>query len=127
MDKFDFINRIIALYPHAITDKQAQYDTYNRALNKNKIDFEKLMDVFAEEYKDSFPPPAAVLKDMAQKCLKEEIESGKTFQEVKVYDPIHNCIRLKDVFPKGTSKERMIKTYEKMFPGSSGWQIIEVW
>lgn len=123
MDKFDFINRIIALYPHAITDKQAQYDTYARALNNN-TDFEQLLDIYATEYKDGFPPPAAVLKEMAARCIKEEIVSAQKWLHVKIKTPSGN-IRNTDCFPSGTTKDQIIKTYEKMF-NCTGWQVIEV-
>lgn len=126
MDKFDFINRIIALYPHAITDRDAQYDTYNRVLNK-RIDFEQLMDIFANEYKDSFPPPAAKLKEMAQRCVQDEITTAQKWLYVKVYNPIYDRISSKDCFPAGTTEEQMLKTYKKMFPGTDGWKIIEVY
>ena len=125
MDKFDFINRIIALYPHAITDRDAQYDTYNRALN-NKIDFEKLMDLFAQEYNDSFPPPAATLREMSQRCLKEETITSQTWLHVKVFNPIYNCVTNTDCFPAGTSEEKILATYKKMFPNTEGWRIVEV-
>lgn len=126
MDKFDFINRIIALYPHAISDRQAQYDIYNRALSKDKIDFEKLLDVFSEEYKDSFPPPAGVLKEMALRCLKEEVKSASKWQQVKVYNPVYNCVTNKDCFPAGTSERAILNTYKKRF-GGEGWRLIEVY
>ena len=125
MDKFDFINRIIALYPHAITDKQAQFDTYNRALSKNRIDYEKLMDVFAEEYKDSFPPAPGILKEMASKCLKEEVIQADKWIQVKIYNPLLKCVMSTDAFPSGTSEQAILNTYKKMF-GGEGWRILEV-
>ena len=130
MDKFDFINRIIALYPHAITDKQAQYDTYNRALSKDKIDFEKLMDLFAEEYKDNFPPPAGILKEMAQRCLKQEVVSTTQNKQLKMKPPADfvkkygnngNC----DCCPSGWSEIQILNYYKNRFGGE--WQIIEVY
>ena len=126
MDKVDFINRIIALYPHSIVDKQAQFDTYNRALSKNRIDFEKLMDVFSEEYKDSFPPAPGVLKEMALKCLKEEVIQTKKWVQVRVYNPILKCEQSTDCFPSGTSEQAILNTYKKMF-GGEGWKLLEVY
>lgn len=126
MDKFDFINQIIALYPHAITDKKAQYDTYSRALSKNKIDFEKLMDLYAEEYKDSFPPAPGVLKEMAARCLKEEIIKAEKWIQVRIYNPIYKCEQATDCFPAGTSEDAILNTYKKMF-GGEGWKIIKVY
>lgn len=127
MDKIDFINRIIALYPHSIVDKQAQFDTYNRALSKNKVDFDRLMDLYAEEYKDSFPPPAAILKEMSDRCLKEEIKTAQKYIHVKVFNPIYNAVTNTDCFPAGTSEQAMLNAYKKMFPNTEGWRIVEVY
>ena len=127
MDKIDFINRIIALYPHSIVDKQAQFDTYNRALSKNKVDFDRLMDLYAEEYKDSFPPPAAILKEMSDRCLKEEAKTASKYVHVKVFNPIYNTVTNTDCFPAGTSEQAMLNAYKKMFPNTEGWRIVEVY
>lgn len=126
MDKFDFINRIIALYPHAIKDGKAQYDLYNRVLS-NKVDYEKLMDIFANEYSESFPPPGAVLKEMASRCLKEEIVKSDKWIHVKIYNPIYKTVVNTDCFPAGTSEEVILNTYKKMFPGVEGWKLVEVY
>ena len=126
MDKFDFINRIIALYPHAITDKTAQYDTYSRVLT-NKVDYEKLLDIFAGEYKDNFPPPAAILKEMSKRCLKQEDVQAQKWLNVKVYNPIYKCVTNSDCFPAGTTTEQMINAYKKLFPNTDGWKIVEVY
>ena len=127
MDKIDFINRIIALYPHAIVDKRAQFDTYNRALNKSRVDYEQLMNLFAEEYKDSFPPPAAILKEMSARCTKEEGQQSPKWQHVKVFNPIYNCVTNHDCFPAGTTEQQMLNAYKRMFPDSDGWRIVEVY
>ena len=127
MDKIDFINRIIALYPHSIVDKHAQFDTYNRALSKNKVDFDRLMDLYAEEYKDSFPPPAAILKEMADRCLKEEVQTAQKYIHVKVFNPIYNAVTNTDCFPAGTSEQAILNAYKKMFPNTEGWRIVEVY
>ena len=87
MDRFDFIDRIIALYPHAIKDREVQYDIYKRALTAKNIDFEKLMDRYSSEYKDSFPPPAAWLKEQSLKCLKPEtVPRPQTFKTITAVD-----------------------------------------
>lgn len=70
MDKFDFIDRIISLYPHAVKDRETQYDAYKRALSAQDIDFEKLYDLYCKTYKDAFPPPPAWLCEQSQKCRK---------------------------------------------------------
>lgn len=125
MDKFDFINRIIALYPHAITDKTAQYDTYSRVLS-NKVDYEQLMDIYANEYKDGFPPPAAILKELSARCIKQEAITAQKWLHVKVFNTLYNAITNGDCFPAGTTQEQMLNTYKNRF-GGEGWKIIEVY
>lgn len=125
MDKFDFINRIIALYPHLIKDSSAQYDVYDRVLSKNKIDYEKLMDIFANEYKESFPPTGAALKEMANRCLKDDVVQEGKWLPFKVFNPIYKCVTNNDCFPAGTSEEKMLNYYKKRF-GGEGWRIVEV-
>lgn len=126
MDKFDFINRIISLYPHAITDKETQYDAYNRALkSNNSVDYEKVFDLFCEEYKDSFPPPSGFINELASRCLKPEAQESSKWIQVRIYNPIYKCEQSTDCFPAGTSEQAILNTYKKMF-GGEGWKIIEV-
>ena len=77
LDKFDFINRIISMYPNAIKNEgyDAYYDSYKRVLS-NKIDFEKLFDIFCLEHNTNYPPTAAWLKEKSILCLKKEIEQS---------------------------------------------------
>lgn len=125
LDKFDFINRIISMYPNAIKNEgyDAYYDSYKRVLS-NKIDFEKLFDIFCLEHNTNYPPTAAWLKEKSILCLKKEIEQS-TWLQVKIYNPIYDSISSFDCFPKGTSKETMIKTYEKITK-VKGWKVLEV-
>lgn len=125
MDKFDFINRIIALYPHAITDKQAQYDTYSRALSANKIDFEKLMDIFANEYKDGFPPPAATLKEMAARCIKTEYEV-KRIKQVRFMNTLTGLVRSTDAFEGNYTDEQLLR-WKRIKSGHDNWELVEVY
>ena len=99
---------------------QKQYWTI---LDRPNVDFDKLLKVVAEEYLEGFIPPPAWLKDKIPMCLKHT--EGK-WQQVKVYDPRYKSVSSKDCFPKGTTIEQMIKTYEKKF-SCSGWQILEVY
>lgn len=130
MDKFDFINWLISLYPHAIKDSKAQYDLYDRVLNKNKIDFDKLADIFSNEYSDSFPPPGAVLKEFASRCIKEDVIQADKWIHVKMKTPpdfgkkYGNGGNI-DVFPSGWSDEKIVNYYQKRFDGE-GWKILEV-
>lgn len=72
MDKLDFIDKIISLYPHAIRDRETQYDAYKRALSATNIDFERLYDVYCRTYSDAFPPPPAWLHEQSLKCRKAQ-------------------------------------------------------
>ena len=128
MDKFDFINRIISLYPHAITDKQAQYDTYSHSLPvSEKVDYDKVFELYCKEYKDSFPPPPGQICEWAKSCIKSDFKPAQKWLNVKVYNPILKAVTNTDCFPAATSEETMLNTYKKMFPKYEGWKIIEVW
>lgn len=127
MDKFDFINRIISLYPHAITDREAQYDTYNRSLkNNNSVDYEEVFNLFCEEYKDSFPPPPGLINELASRCIKQEVKESSKWIQVRIYNPIYKCEQSTYCFPAGTSEQAILNTYKKMF-GGEGWRILEVY
>ena len=126
MDKFDFINWLISLYPHAIKDSKAQYDLYDRVLNKNKIDFDKLANIFSNEYADSFPPAGAVIKEMANRCIKEEIAQAPKWVHVRVYDPRYKVVRSTDCFPATDTEEQILAWYKKRFK-CDGWRIEEIY
>ena len=128
MDRHNFISRIITMYPHIIKDDgvSSYYDLYKRAFGGKDIDFEKLFDVFATEYKEKYPPTGAYLSELSLRCLKEKIETSQKWIHVKIYNPILKAVVNTDCFPAGTSEEKMIKTYENMFPGVVGWEIVEV-
>ena len=127
MDKHTFIKKVLSLYSF-VTDKDDEgsyYDTYSRVLTK-KIDYEKLFDIFASEHKDKFPPTAAWLKEQAKLCYLDYAISAGGYIQVKVYDPRTKAEHKRDCFPKGTTIEQMIRTYEKKF-NCTGWQILEVY
>lgn len=124
MDRYEFIRKIIALYPYASSDSTVLFEKYKRALTDSRIDYEKLFDIYSNEYAEKPAPSGAWLKAQSKRCLKGT-ESG-SWQFVKVYDPRYKAIVNTDCFPKGTSAEIMLKTYEKRF-NCSGWQIVEVY
>lgn len=127
MDKIDFINRVISLYPHAIKDHEAQFDTYNRALpTAQRVDYEQAYNLFCTSYKDSFPPAPGILRDFALSCLKAEEITGSKWLHVKVFNPIYNAVTDWDCFPAGTSENTILNTYKKRF-GGEGWRLIEVY
>lgn len=128
MDRADFISMVIALYPHAIKDQNAQFDIYKRALKKSlDVDYEALVDLFSQEYKESFPPAPGVLAEMASRCLIQESQETSKWLHIKVYNPLYNCITNRDCFPSGTTEEQMLNWYKKRFPNTEGWRIIEVY
>lgn len=128
MDRADFISRIISLYPHTIKDQNAQFDTYRRALKKTlDVDYEQLMDLFSQEYKEGFPPAPGLLTEMAQHCIKQEAKEESKWLHVKVFNPLYNAVTNTDCFPAGTTEQQMIATYKKMFPNTEGWKIVEVY
>ena len=127
MDKHTFIKKVLSLYTF-ITNKDEEgsyYDSYSRVLTQ-KIDYEKLFDLFANSHNDKFPPPAAQLKELSKSCYLDNAISAGGYVQVKVYDPRYKSVSSKDCFPKGTTIEQMIKTYEKKF-NCTGWQILEVY
>ena len=126
MDKFDFINRIISLYPHAIKDHDGQYDAYKKALPiSEKINYDEVFEIYCREFKDSFPPPPGLICEWAQRCRKEEYKPVSKWVNVKIYNPIYKAEVNTDSFPAGTSEEKILSFYKKRF-GGDGWQIIEV-
>lgn len=128
MDRHDFISRIITMYPHIIKDDgvSSYYDLYKRAFGGKDIDFEKLFDIFATEYKEKYPPTGAYLSELSLRCLKEKIETSQKWLHVKVFNPIYNAITDWNCFPAGTTEQTILNTYKHRF-GGEGWRLIEVY
>ena len=128
MDRHDFISKIIAMYPHIIKDDgvDAYYDLYKRSFYGKNVNFEKLFDLFATEYKDKYPPSGAYLSELANKCLNEERTDANKWIQVRIYNPIYKCEQSTDCFPAGTSEQAILNTYKKMF-GGDGWKILETY
>ena len=125
MNMYEFLDELFEIYSNSWkeSNKQIKQKQYWTILDRPNVDFDKLLKVVAEEYLEGFIPPPAWLKDKIPMCLKHT--EGK-WQQVKVYDPRYKSVSSKDCFPKGTTIEQMIKTYEKKF-SCSGWQILEVY
>lgn len=128
IDKFEFINNLIAKFSHYIQGEEAQkvaYDSYSRVLTR-KIDYDKLWDLFCNEYAFKTPPTGVELKNLAKQCYLQDFENTTSnWLHVKVLDPRFNEVRNLDCFPKETTQAQMIATYEKIF-GCKGWQILEI-
>ena len=69
------------MYPNAIKNEgyDAYYDSYKRVLS-NKIDFEKLFDIFCLEHNTNYPPTAAWLKEKSILCLKRKSNKAPGFK-----------------------------------------------
>ena len=125
MNMYEFLDELFEIYSNSWkeSNKEVKQRQYWTILDRPNVDFDKLLKVVAEEYLEGFIPPPAWLKDKIPMCLKHT--EGK-WQQVKVYDPRYKSVSSKDCFPKGTTIEQMIKTYEKKF-NCTGWQILEVY
>ena len=125
MNMYEFLDELFEIYSNSWkeSNKQIKQKQYWSILERPNVDFDKLLKVVAEEYLEGFIPPPAWLKDKIPMCLKQT--AGK-WQQVKVYDPRYKSVSSKDCFPKGTTIEQMVKTYEKKF-NCTGWQILEVY
>lgn len=126
MDKFDFINRIIALYPHAIKDHEAQYDTYKRALAvSEKVDYDEVYNLFCKEHKENFPPSPGQINDWANRCRKVEY-TGKTllnftFRNTETGAILTNCAS--DIPMTVEQALKWIKTVSH----TDNWEVLEVY
>ncbi len=72
MVKHEFISRLLSLFTY-ITSKDeygSYYDAYSRILT-NKIDFDKLWDLYSQNF-GKYPPTASDLKEYAKLCIKED-------------------------------------------------------
>lgn len=125
MNMYEFLDELFEIYSNSWkeSNKQIKQKQYWTILDRPNVDFDKLLKIVAEEYLEGFIPPPAWLKDKIPLCLKHT--AGK-WQQVKVYNPIYKIVCSNDCFPKGTTIEQMIKTYEKKF-NCTGWQILEVY
>ena len=122
---YEFLDELFEIYSNSWkeSNKEVKQKQYWTILDRPNVDFNKLLKIVAEEYLEGFIPPPAWLKDKIPMCLKQT--AGK-WQQVKVYDPRYKSVNSKDCFPKRTTIEQMIKTYEKKF-NCTGWQILEVY
>jgi hypothetical protein len=125
MNMYEFLDELFEIYSNSWKEnnKEVKQKQYWSILDRPNVDFDKLLKIVAEEYLEGFIPPPAWLKDKIPMCLKHT--EGK-WQQVKVYNPIYKTVCSNDCFPKGTTIEQMIKTYEKKF-NCTGWQILEVY
>ena len=126
LDKHNFIKRLLSRFPYYTqNDNGSFYDSYSRVLTR-KIDYEKLWDLFCNSYDKNSPPTGVYLKELAKLCYLEDFKSNTSnWLHVKVLNPKTKRVRNLDCFPKNTTNEQILKTYEKKF-SCEGWKIIEV-
>lgn len=126
MNMYEFLDELFEIYSNSWkeSNKQIKQKQYWTILDRPNVDFNKLLKIVAEEYLEGFIPPPAWLKDKIPLCLK--ITDKSRWVQVKVYDPRYKSVSSKDCFPRGTTIEQMIKTYEKQF-NCTGWKILEVY
>ena len=126
MNMYEFLDELFEIYSNSWkeSNKQIKQKQYWTILDRPNVDFNKLLKIVAEEYLEGFIPPPAWLKDKIPLCLK--ITDKSRWAQVKVYDPRYKSVSSKDCFPRGTTIEQMIKTYEKQF-NCTGWKILEVY
>lgn len=124
MDKFDFINRVMSMYPFHIRDSgvDAYYDKYKRALGGLNVDYEKLFDIFSTEYEDKTPPTGKWLNEKAKLC-RIDTPCAERYRHVEVFDPRFNG-KVDICFEGNPTDEQILKTLDKRYPGHTGWRIL---
>ena len=126
MNMYEFLDELFEIYSNSWkeSNKEVKQRQYWTILDRPNVDFNKLLKLVAEEYLGDFIPAPAWLKDRIPLCLKQT--NFGAWQQVKVYDPRTKAEHTRDCFPKGTTIEQMIRTYEKQF-NCTGWKILEVY
>lgn len=130
MELKEFVQELFSLYTNSwnYQNEFTKKRQYLVALDNDKVDFELLMDRIAKYHNDDFMPASAWLREQSKFCYKAEVKRNtKDWIHPKIYDPRYNEIRQIDCFPKGTTEKQIIKTYEKMFPNVTGWQVVEIY
>ena len=126
----EFIDKIFNRYKCTAPDINDKKEEYTSVLisRTGKIDFQRLLDLIAREHNGDFLPNASKILEWSKRCYKAEYKKEfKPWVNVKVFNPVYNCETNNDCFPSGSTEEQMIKRYQKKFPNSKGWKIIEVY
>lgn len=125
----DFLKQMRKKFPQNIKD-DFNYEVWTtdcvKYLYNPKVDYAKLYELVVKfNPNGNFIPDTAWLYEQQSNCYKKEAKKETLFLQVKIYNPIYDSISSFDCFPKGTSKETMIKTYEKITK-VKGWKVLEV-
>ena len=126
----EFIDKIFNRYKCTAPDLDDKKEEYTSVLISkcDKVDFQKLLDMIAREHESDFIPSASKVLEWSVRCYKTSFKkTEKQWLHVKVFNPIYNCVTNNDCFPAGTTEEQMLKVYQKMFPNTQGWRIVEVY
>ena len=126
----EFIDKIFNRYKCTAPDLTDKKDEYTSVLitKSGKVDFQKLLDLIAREHESDFIPSASKVLEWSCRCYKTAFKKTESqWLHVKVFNPLYNAVTKTDCFPAGTTEQQMIKTYERMFPNTDGWKIIEVY
>lgn len=127
MDIKSFTNKLFLLYPNSFNAQNEfiKKRQYIIALDNPKVDFEILLDRIAKYHKSEFMPTPAWLKEESKHSYKKEFRnSEKTWRHLKIYNPIYKEVQNTDCFPPNTTDSQILKTYEKLFPNTQGWEIV---
>ena len=124
-----FLNRLIEYYSASFAianDKELWKNITLEAIYNPNVDYDKLFKLLIKEsYNGNFIPDVKQINEAAKSCYKST--EGKQWIHVKVFNPIYNAVTNTDCFPAGTSEEKILATYKKMFPNTDGWRIVEVY
>lgn len=127
MNLYDFLDELFILFPNSYSkeNRNSKERQYMSVLDNPKIDFKKLLKRMTQTYMGDFMPPPAWFLEESVTCYKNGDEC-QYLEVTRLYDPRpdYQCERkASDYFPKGTSDEAIIRTYEKKF-NCTGWKII---
>lgn len=126
----EFIDKIFNRYKCTAPDIDDKKDEYTSVLvaRANRVNFQKLLDLIAKEHTGDFIPNASKILEWSGRCYKAEFKKEyKPWVNVKVLNPVYDCVTNIDCFPSGTTEQQMINAYKKLFPGTEGWKIMEVY
>ncbi len=91
MIKHEFISKLLSLYSFVQSKDEfgSYYDSYSRILT-NKIDYDKLWDLFSQNF-GKYPPTASELKEFAKQCYIENMALGKADIKTSIFAVKNGC------------------------------------
>lgn len=126
----DFLKRMRAKFPANLKD-DADYEIWAQDCTKElynpKVDYAKLYSMVVKyNPNENFVPGTPWLYKQQTLCYKTEAkkEQKNGYLHPKIYNPIYKEVQNTDCFPIGTTDSQILKTYEKLFPNTQGWEIV---